>query len=122
MITLLLIALASTAPTQESLYPLYQCGRNEAAIAIDGKLDEPAWANAPWTEDFDYLIRRDRPAPPLRTRAKMLWDDHYLYVAAELAETDVRAEMREHDSMLFQENAFEVFIDPDGDGKDYVEI
>ena len=123
MITLLLIALASTAPTQEALYQLYQCGRTQTAITIDGKIDEPAWANAPWTADFGYLIRRDdRPAPSLRSRAKMLWDDRYFYVAAELAETDVRGEMREHDSMLFHENAFEIFIDPDGDGKDYVEI
>ena len=120
MIALLfLIALAATAPPSP---PRYHCTKTQSAVTVDGKLDDPAWQNAPWTEDFDYLIRRDRPPPPLRTRAKMLWDDQCLYVAAELSETDVRAEMHDHDSTLFQENAFEIFVDPDGDAKDYVEL
>jgi hypothetical protein len=51
-----------------------------------------------------------------------LWDQEHLYVAAELAETDVRAEMKEHDSPLYRENAFELFIDPDDDGENYVEL
>jgi hypothetical protein len=52
----------------------------------------------------------------------MLWDDEYLYVGAELEEPHLWATITEHDAVIFQDNDFEVFIDPDGDNKDYYEI
>ena len=47
---------------------------------------------------------------------KMLWDARALYIAAELQEPDVRGSVRGRDSVVFHDNDFEVFIDPDGDG------
>ena len=48
------------------------------------------WADAPWTGRF-RRHRRCCSARPggFRTRAKMLWDDNYLYVHAELREPHV---------------------------------
>src|SRR4051812_9247788 len=118
LLPLLLIVLATTAPAP----PSYACAFTRDAITIDGKLDEPAWAKAPWTEDFGDLRGPEHPAPPQRTRAKLLWDDQYLYLAAEISETHIRAAMKERDSYLFLENAFEVFLDPGSDGRDYAEM
>jgi hypothetical protein len=104
--------------------PTYRAAATTQPITIDGKLDDTAWQTAGWTADFVNLRGRNapvRPAPP-RTRAKLLWDEKHLYIAAELSETDVRAEMKEHDSPIFRENAFEVFIDPDDDGENYLEL
>src|SRR5207245_2578806 len=53
---------------------------------------------------------------------KMLWDDTFLYVAAELREPHVWATLTEHDSVIFHDNDFEVFIEPDGDNRDYDEF
>jgi hypothetical protein len=53
---------------------------------------------------------------------KMVWDDEYLYVAAEMEEPDIWATLTERDSVIFHDNDFEVFIDPDGDTHAYYEL
>ena len=65
---------------------------------------------------------RDRPVPRFRTRAKLLWDDEALYIAAQLEEPDVWATLTKRDTTIFRDNAFEVFIDPDGDTHHYYEL
>ena len=52
-----------------------------------------------------------QPRPRFRTRAKMLWDDEYFYIAAELEEPHVWATLTEHDSVIFHDNDFEVFLE-----------
>lgn len=100
----------------------YEARRTAAAIEIDGKLDEAAWRLARWTSDFVDIRGGDRPAPPLRTRAKLLWDDRALYVAAELEEPHLWATLTEADDIVWRDDDFEVFLDPDGDGLDYFEV
>jgi hypothetical protein len=64
-----------------------------------------------------------RMPPRYRTRVKMLWDDRYFYIAAEMEEPHVQASFTEHDSYIFHEdNDFEVFIDPDGTNHNYLEL
>lgn len=89
---------------------------------IDGKMDDSAWNAAPWTADFVDIEGDRKPRPRFRTRAKMLWDDKCFYVAAELEEPHVWATLKKHDSVIFRDNDFEVFIDPDGDNQNYYEI
>ncbi len=79
---------------------------------IDGRLDDPVWRSAPWTTEFVDIEGARRPAPRFRTRVKMLWDDTYLYIAAEMEEPDVKATLTVHDSVIFRDNDFEVFIKP----------
>ena len=52
----------------------------------------------------------------------MLWDDDFFYVGAEMQEPDVWATLTARDSVIFQDNDFEVFIDPDGDTHAYYEL
>ena len=52
----------------------------------------------------------------------MLWDDEYFYVAAELEEPDVWATLTKHDSVIFRDNDFEVFLNPTGDTRNYFEF
>jgi hypothetical protein len=52
----------------------------------------------------------------------MLWDDDYFYVAAELLEPDVWATLTVHDSVIFRDNDFEVFLNPSRDGLNYFEF
>ena len=100
----------------------YVCYRAEEPLEIDGRLDKPAWNVAPWTEDFGDIEGDIRPAPRFRTRAKMLWDDRFLYIGAELEEPHVWATLTKHDSVIYHDNDFEVFLDPDGDNHDYYEL
>jgi hypothetical protein len=62
------------------------------------------------------------PQPRFQTTVKMLWDDEFLYVAGEMEEPDIWATLKTRDSVIFQDNDFEVFIDPDGDTHAYYEL
>jgi hypothetical protein len=100
----------------------YVCGRAAGPIQIDGRLDEPAWQAAPWTDPFVDIEGDQKPLPRFRTRAKMLWDDRFFYIAAEMEEPHVWATITKHDEVIFHDNDFEVFLDPDGDNHEYYEL
>ena len=100
----------------------YVCGLSKAPIEIDGKLDDSAWNDASWTADFVDIEGAKKPLPKLRTRAKMLWDKDYFYIGAELMEPHLQGTLTQHDSVIFQDNDFEVFIDPNGDNHQYFEL
>lgn len=100
----------------------YVCCRADMAINIDGRLDEAAWQRMPWTDPFADIEGDAKPAPTHTTRAKMLWDDQCLYIAARLDEPHVWATIREHDAVIFEDNDFEMFFDPDGDNHSYYEF
>lgn len=99
----------------------YLCHRVDKPLKMDGKLDEPDWLRAPWTDDFVDIEGNEKPRPRFKTRAKMLWDDDYFYVAAEMEEPHVWGTLTRRDSIIFHDNDFEVFIDPDGDNHKYME-
>jgi hypothetical protein len=131
---LLLLAAAFSTPPLAAAYlddwsrmkPIhpreYICHHAAGPIQIDGKLDDDAWAAVPWTEYFVDIEGDAKPAPRFRTRAKMMWDDTYFYVAADLEEPHVWGTITNHDAVIFQDPDFEVFIDPDGDSHDYYEF
>lgn len=100
----------------------YVCAKTATPLTIDGRLDEAAWQAASWTEDFLDIQGDTLPPPRFRTRAKMLWDEHGFYFAAELEEPDVWATLTARDSIIFYDHDFEVFIDPDGDTHEYYEL
>ena len=100
----------------------YLCYRASGPVTIDGKLDEAAWKAAPWSDDFIDIEGAAKPKPRHRTRMKMLWDDRFLYIAARLEEPHVWGTLTKHHSVIFQDNDFEVFLDPDGDGHLYAEL
>ena len=100
----------------------YVCEYTETAPQIDGRIEDAAWVGAQWTEDFVDIEGSARPKPALRTRAMMLWDNDYLYVAAEMEEPHVWGTLTEHDSVIFHDPDFEIFIDPDGDSHNYFEF
>ena len=119
----LVIALCTLAAIGRCQPPKqYVCRRATAPIHIDGRLDKAAWRMTSWTGDFVDIQGAGHPRPRFRTRAKMLWDDRFLYVAAELQEPHVWATLTEHDSVIFHDNDFEVFLNPSGDGRNYFEF
>lgn len=100
----------------------YVCYRATSPVTVDGRLDDGAWRDAQWTDDFVDIEGDKKPRPALRTRAKMLWDDSYFYIGAELVEPHLWATITQHDAVIFHENDFEFFIDPNGDNHEYYEF
>ena len=62
----------------------YVCYSTADKMKIDGKLNEAAWQKAAETASFVDISGEDFPKPKYDTKARMLWDDEYLYVAAVL--------------------------------------
>lgn len=116
------IALFLLAAAEGTLPRAYDCPKTPRPPKIDGRLTDRVWALAPWTEDFVDIEGDGKPRPRFRTRAKMLWDENYLYIAAELEEPMPWATLTAHDSVIFRDHDFEVFWDPDGDTLNYFEF
>lgn len=100
----------------------YVCRRAMGPLKIDGNIHKPGWTNAPWTDAFVDIEGNRKPPPRFHTHAKMLWDDQFLYIAAEMEEPQIWATLTERDSIIFNDNDFEIFLDPDNDGQLYAEI
>lgn len=96
--------------------------RTAEPLRIDGRLDEEAWNRTGWLDPFVHIAGEAAEPEEYRTRVKLLWDDNYLYVGAELTEEHIWGTMTERDSPLHRNNAFEIFIDPDGDSHNYIEF
>jgi hypothetical protein len=110
----------------------YDAPRATSLINLDGDPSDPAWSGALWTTDFvDIRSQAESEessnpgeilVPAFRTRAKILWDDEYLYIAAEVEEPHLWATLLERDAIIYQDDDFEVFLDPDGDRLAYFEL
>ncbi|MFS4456059.1 carbohydrate-binding family 9-like protein [Maribacter sp. 2304DJ31-5] len=88
-------------------------------IQIDGKMEETSWKKAKWSQVFKD-IEGDKAAT-YQTRVKMVWDTEYLYFLAEIKEPHVWATLKQRDTIIFYNNDFEIFIDPEGDTHNYFE-
>jgi hypothetical protein len=120
-LAVLLAGVSLSAAPEPAPHPKgYVCHRAATPVTIDGKLDE--WAAAAWSEPFVDIEGDKKPRPRHRTRVKMLWDDAALYIAAELEEPHIWATLKDHDAIIFHDNDFEVFLDPDGDSHLYGEL
>ena len=100
----------------------YAALRTEKKISVDGILSESDWQNASWSNAFADIEGEAKPKPVFNTKIKMLWDDTCLYVAAQLEEPNLNANLHQHDTLLFLDNNFEVFLDPDNDTHNYFEL
>lgn len=115
---LALVAGCSSLPPPRA----YLSPRSHAPIVIDGRADEPDWQRAGWASDFVDITGDANLSPIYSTRAKLLWDDEALYVFADLEEPNVTASLTNRDDVVWKDNDFEIFIDPDGDGENYYEF
>ena len=98
----------------------YNALRATQALNIDGKADELSWKNAAWSADFIDIEGVIKPS--YKTQMKMLWDDTYLYFFAQMEEPHVWGTLKQRDTVIFYNNDFEIFIDPDGDTHNYMEF
>jgi drug/metabolite transporter (DMT)-like permease len=100
----------------------YVCYYTSHPIRIDGVADEPVWKNVPWTDDFIDIEGAGHLKPAFRTRAKLLWDSSYLYIFSELEEPGLQGVLQQHDTIIYQDNDFEVFLNPDNNTHNYFEL
>lgn len=87
----------------------YVCLSTGEAITIDGDLSKPVWQRASQSPRFVDMATGDPGF--FDTRAAALWDSTNLYVAFWIEEPFVEAHLTERDSLIFNENDVELFID-----------
>ena len=91
-------------------------------MRVEDTLADTAWHPFPWSEAFVDITGAPVKQPRFRTRMKMCWDDDCLYVGAELEEPHVWGTITEKNAVMFEDNDFEIFVDPDADGLNYYEF
>ena len=92
----------------------------DAPIKLDGKLDEAVWAEAKPTAMFVNTMTGD--AADFKVSAKAAWDAKNLYVAFDVADDYLKSTFTKDDEHLWEQDAIEIMIDPDGDEKNYFEL
>lgn len=100
----------------------YVCYRAEQPLILNGKMDDAQWQRAAWSDLFVDIEGTNKPLPYYTTQFKMLWDENYLYIGAKLEEPHIWGKLTQKNSVIFHDNDFEVFIDPDGDNHNYYEF
>ncbi|MBB5351508.1 hypothetical protein HNR46_001745 [Haloferula luteola] len=86
------------------------------------KLGDGGWEEIPWSENFVDITGRAERAPRFRTRMKIAWDETYLHFRAEMEEPHVWGTITQKNEVIFHDNDFEIFLDPDCDGRNYYEF
>jgi len=97
-----------------------ECRWATGAITIDGKADEAAWAKAQVLQDFAVFWQNRKAKTP--TKARLLWDEQYLYFTAEMEDSDLYADVKEHNGMTWNDDVFELFFKPSEDKLQYWEF
>jgi len=112
------VSITPGKPVKAKEYIAY---RTAGKIKIDGKLDETSWKRASTTGQFvdSWGTRRtDHPG----SQARLLYDDKYLYVSFICQDTDLLSSYSKKDDPIYKEEAVEVMIDADNNGKEYFEL
>ena len=91
--------------------PRYEVKRATAPVVIDGRLNELAWSDASPAVTLQFLWNAQTGARQ-RTFVQLLRDDHALYIAYRVEDTDITARFTERDDPTFLDDAVEIFINP----------
>ena len=97
-------------------------------IAIDGALSEKLWNQTAETAAFvgplNPIPGGLAGRPEYRTTARVLWDDHNLFIAFVCMAPEIFSTGTKHqqDEKLWEEDVTEVFLDVGGDGTRYLEL
>jgi hypothetical protein len=97
-----------------------ECRWTADPIRIDAELDEPAWKKAETVKDFAVFWLK-RPARSATT-ARLLWDDRWLYFAAELQDSDLYGQVKDFNGRTWFDDVFELFFKPDAEKLTYYEF
>lgn len=88
----------------------YDIHRAATPVTIDGKLDEPAWQQAPPVGDFHFPWWKEGAKE--QTVAKILWDDENLYVSWLARDKHISASVTQRHGPVSKDDCVEIFIGP----------
>jgi hypothetical protein len=87
---------------------------------LDGKLDDADWNSA---QSSGPLVQTMTGMPgAFGASARVLYDADYLYVGYDVGDDYLKCTFSKNDDHLWEQDAVELMVDPDGDGKNYFEM
>ncbi len=89
-------------------------------IEIDGKDNEKSWQLTDFTDDFIDIEGAKKPN--FKTNVKMLYNNEFFYFFAKMEDPHIWATLKQRDTVIFHNNDFEIFLDPDNDSHNYYEF
>jgi hypothetical protein len=98
-------------------YNVREVTGEQGKITVDGKLDEPIWK-----ELSAMRLKPMGSAPALDTWARAYYTEDALIIGAYLADTHIWGTLTERDADTWTQEVLEVFLDTNGDSKDYLEL
>lgn len=117
----LVASIATFSQSKSTIIPeSYIAYHTSESLEIDGSDADVSWNKVDWTNLFIDIEGVKKPT--YDTQVKMLWDETYFYILAKMEEPHIWADITDHDAIIFHNNDFEVFVDPDGDTYNYYEI
>ncbi|KQB42406.1 carbohydrate-binding family 9-like protein [Flavobacterium aquidurense] len=87
-------------------------------LSIDGDLSD-------WKTPFSgpFVIHNSGESATQNTFVSLSWNDENLYIAYRCTDSKIIGKVQKKDSQIFNtDDLIEIFIDPDGDGQNYIEI
>jgi len=107
--------LASTT-SQPVFNPSMEISKTAGVIDVDGKLDDPGWQKAAWSENFVERNPGDNIEPLVKTRVMVTYNENFLYIGFICYDdpATIRATMCQRDQ-FFGNDAVIVLIDTYGD-------
>jgi hypothetical protein len=113
-------AIAVDAAAQSRAVPVYEVSRTATPVKVDGKLDDAVWTKAASFPGF--RLNLDGSPGALKTEAKLLYDDEFLYVAFRCPDQNIWATFKRRDQHLWEEEVVEVFLQADPQQGNYIEL
>ena len=113
-LSLLLLLSTSALAITESERKSFVISRADSSPVIDGLLDDEAWQHAAIIDDFHQTVPTDGAAPTERTVVRVMYDDEYLYIAADLRDSDpaaIQALQLIQGKLFFSDDRFWVTLD-----------
>jgi len=111
---------------EPTIVSVYECRKCEAPPKIDGRLDDATWKELPAMEDFFQYWKATPQPPPLRTAARLCYDNAGLYMGVTLFEERVgkiKATIKNRDNPLtWTDDCIEVMIDPHNKAESYMKF
>ncbi|QSW89106.1 carbohydrate-binding family 9-like protein [Flavobacterium endoglycinae] len=101
--------------TYSQTFPIH---KTNDKITIDGDLTD-------WKTPFlgPFVIHNSGEKSTQNTMVSLSWNDENLYIAYRSKDSKIIGKSQPKDSKIYEtDDLVEMFIDPDGDGKNYIEI
>ena len=117
---LCLAVLSASAAATLDIPTSHECRRATGPIKLDGQADEPAWQHAAVIESF-VAFWADRKGRT-KTKARLLWDDEFIYFHAEMEDADLYADETKTNGNLWDNDVFELFFKPVEQANGYYEF